>query len=211
MIHLGIIPDGNRRWSKENEMDIDQLLEKITRMFLRFFENKKSRDEMECFKEIGEISTYVLTKDNLIKRNDQTLEMIRSGLKIIDKHMHLLSSMKIQFIGELELLPLDIQEICKNISSQCDKNSKIRLTVGIAYDPLKDLERLINKDSSRPEQGKIDMIIRTGGELRSSGFFPLHTMYSEWFYLEKFFPDITIEDFNRCITQFKERNRRFGQ
>lgn len=211
MIHLGIIPDGNRRWSKENGLGIDQLLEKIARMFLRFFENKNSREDMGCFKYVREISTFVLTKDNLIKRNDDTLKMIKSGLQIIYNHMEFFSKMKIQFIGELNLLPSDIQELCKQIESECDTNSVIKFTVGIAYDPIKDLERLVNKDPGRPTQTDIDMIIRTGGEKRSSGFFPMHTMYSEWFYLDKYFPDITIQDFNSCINEYKNRNRRFGK
>ena len=211
LIHLGIIPDGNRRWSRENGMGIDQLLEKIFKMVFRFFEDPKSRSEMECFKYVKEISTYVLTKDNLIKRKDQTLEMIRSGLGIINENMDLFKEMKIQFIGELDLLPLELKTLCDSIESKSNQESTLKLTFGIAYDPLHDLERLINKDPSRPEQGKIDMIIRTGGEMRSSGFFPMHTMYSEWFYLDKFFPDLTIADINRCIQEFQKRNRRFGQ
>lgn len=210
-IHLGIIPDGNRRWSRENGMGIDQLLDKIFRMLFRFLRDPDGQKEMECFKYVREISTYVLTKDNLVKRNDQTLDMIESGLSIIEENMELFKEMKIQFIGELHLLPLQLQTLCNSIEKQSNQESTLKLTVGIAYDPLHDLERLINEDPSRPKQSNIDMIIRTGGEMRSSGFFPMHTMYSEWFYLEKFFPDLTINDINFCIQQFQTRQRRFGQ
>jgi undecaprenyl diphosphate synthase len=208
-LHLGIIPDGNRRWSRENNQSIDALLDKINLIFIRSLmeENKYP----ESFSQIGSITMYVLSKDNLIKRNDSTLNMIRNGLHIVNSKMIFLQTAKVQFIGELQLLPDDIRALCHEIESKSNPLGTFVLTVGIAYDPLLDTRRVILNDSSRPKQTNIDLIIRTGGEKRSSGFFPLHTLYSEWFYLDKYFPDITLGDIGHCIDTFHKRNRRFGQ
>lgn len=208
-LHIGIIPDGNRRWSRENNQSIDALLDKINLIFIRsMMEEKKYPDS---FSQIGSITMYVLSKDNLIKRNDATLNMIRNGLHIVNAKMAFLQTAKVQFIGELHLLPDDIRALCREIESKSNQLGTFVLTVGIAYDPLLDTRRVILDDSSRPKQTDIDLIIRTGGEKRSSGFFPMHTMYSEWFYLDKYFPDITLGDIGQCIDAFHKRNRRFGQ
>jgi undecaprenyl diphosphate synthase len=168
---------------------------------------------------IKEVSIYVLSKDNLIKRNDDTLNMIRHGLTLLIEDMknpELIelkqSEPKVQFVGELELLPSDIQEMCKYIEEET-VNGEFIITAAIAYDPIKDSKHLFDSSGSRrgKTQNNIDLVIRTGGETRSSGFFPLHVLYSEWIYLDKLWPDITFEDFEECIVTFLKRKRRFGQ
>ena len=211
MLHLGIIPDGNRRWSRQNNKSIDELLDKISLIFFRSLVEEQGNLSFDFINKINAITVYVLSKDNLIKRRDATIDMIRNGLQIVLDKMDLLQRAKVQFIGELELLPHDIRELCHMIEAKSNQEGVFVLTVGIGYDPIADARRVILNDPSRPAQSNIDMIIRTGGEQRSSGFFPLQTLYSEWFYLEKFFPDITLTDIKRCIAAFHKRTRRFGQ
>jgi undecaprenyl diphosphate synthase len=58
---------------------------------------------------------------------------------------------------------------------------------------------------------QIDLVIRSGGQLRSSGFFPLQTLYSEWIYLDELWPDMTQEHINQAINLFLTRKRNFGK
>jgi len=55
-----------------------------------------------------------------------------------------------------------------------------------------------------------DLIIRTGGERRSSNFLAFQSAYSEWIYLEKMWPEFTKQDFVDAIQEYTTRNRRFG-
>jgi len=57
----------------------------------------------------------------------------------------------------------------------------------------------------------IDLIIRTGGDRRTSNFLPWQSTYGEWIFLEKTWPEFEKEDLINCIKEFKERERRFGK
>ena len=56
-----------------------------------------------------------------------------------------------------------------------------------------------------------DLIIRTGGERRTSNFLPWQSSYSEWFFVDKLLPEFEREDLAKIITEFGERERRFGR
>ena len=137
--------------------------------------------------------------------------MIEEGIKMVmnQKKDHV----KIQFIGEIELLPENIYKLCKEIEEETKNNSKILLSFGIAYDPLLDSKKILTDQTKRClyKQSDIDLVIRTGNEIRTSGFFPLKTLYSEFFFLENLFPDTTISQINNCIGLYNKRKRRFGE
>jgi undecaprenyl diphosphate synthase len=61
------------------------------------------------------------------------------------------------------------------------------------------------------EQSNIDILFRSGGEKRISGFFPTKVLYSELFFEKKLWPEITLDDLNRIVKLFKKRERRFGK
>jgi len=210
-IHLGIIPDGNRRWCKRNGVEIFDLMQMMYHMFSQSC-NEGMSVWSEGMQQVSEVSIYILSKDNLIKRTDNTLDMIRQGLQLFANDMHKPEyfPFKIQFVGELHLLPEDIIALCKSIELQTF-NGKFVITAAIAYDALEDTRKVVENNSQRPDQNNIDLVIRTGGEMRSSGFFPMHTLYSEWIYLEKLWPDITPNDIVQCLKQYSKRSRRFGQ
>ena len=216
-IHLGLIPDGNRRWCLKNNCDVFNLLNVLKKFCISAYEEKeklgheKFSEEYNHLSQVGEITIYILSKDNLLKRNDSTLIMIEEGLKMtmIQKKDHF----KCQFIGEIELLPENIYKLCKEIEEETKNNSKILLSLGIAYDPLSDSKKILTDDSKRSlyKQSDIDLVIRTGNEIRTSGFFPLKTLYSEFFFLENLFPDTTLSQINNCIGLYNKRKRRFGE
>ena len=221
--HIGIIPDGNRRWCTKNGVPVTALLEKLTNVATHSW--AECKDLFPHLSLINAVSVYMLSKDNLFKRNDQTLDMIRQGLQMLVDGLEnpnfraLMSEVKIQFVGELHLLPTDIRALCTTLSDFCT-NDNFVITGAIGYDPLLDSLRLLQQSSSdaaeppqteRPPQRDIDLVVRSGGELRSSGFFPLKTLYSEWFYLDTLWPDMTFEAVDECVAAFLTRNRRFGK
>jgi undecaprenyl diphosphate synthase len=55
-----------------------------------------------------------------------------------------------------------------------------------------------------------DLVVRSGGEKRSSNFLPFQSVYSEWIYLEKMWPELEKADFVHCLDEYKTRKRRFG-
>jgi len=134
---------------------------------------------------------------------------------------------KIRFIGNLSLLPKDLKEQCEKIQKETEKNNNFIVNFAIAYGGKQEIIELIKKIIKKkisPEkidekiikenlylEGEPDIIIRTGGEVRTSNFLPWQSAYSEWFFLKKFWPEFEKRDLIECIEEFKRRKRNFGK
>ena len=95
------------------------------------------------------------------------------------------------------------------ILSRTNVDSTYQLHVAIAYDPKDDINEFItNKDR---KQSQMDLVVRSGREQRSSGFFPCHTLNSEWYYSDKLWPDMNEDDFVDAMKHYKSKDRRFGE
>lgn len=235
MVHIGIIPDGNRRWCKKNNLDVNDLVKHWSNIIIENIYNNKKKRMSKYLKDITEVSFYVCSIDN-INRNDNTKFIIydfirliynsyKDPKKLLKEHnieyseedyqicQEYLKELNYNFIGEIELLPKDIQNIIKELTQNNNPQNKFILNLAIAYDYNKDLlnfERTDFKNYDR-KQSDIDLIFRSGGEYRTSGFFPTKTLYSELFFLKKLWPEITIDDFINVMKKFQKRNRRFGK
>ena len=234
MVHLGIIPDGNRRWCKKNNKDIDNIINYYENILIEFINKNKNKKKLpKYFRDITDISFYVASKDNM-KRKDKTKDMIFNIIKylyeiyenpklFLKKHkinlteeqlnniQTIFNQININFIGDIDTLPIEIQNILNEIKKY-NKNNKYSLHFAIAYDYYKDIQSYNNSNYKNyiRNQSNIDLILRTGGEFRTSGFFPTKTIYSELFVIKKLWPEINLNDFNNVLRSFKNRNRRYG-
>jgi undecaprenyl pyrophosphate synthase len=145
-----------------------------------------------------------MSKDNFLKRHDGTTkqmeEILTFFLSIVDE-----DRVTINFIGEIELLPCEIQ----NSINMCKKQSTADTVINLAivYDPISDAKHYLENMDTRTQ---IDLVIRTGKEKRSSGFFPLQTLYSEWVYSDTMWPDFTLTELYKSLDEYMQRTRRFG-
>ena len=226
MVHIGIIPDGNRRWCKKNNYKLESLVEHWTAFVINML-NRISQNKLKYLKEIKEISLYVCSIDN-INRNDGTKVLIYELLKNLNKIIinpteyfsekvtnnleEVWENLDINFIGDLNILPKDIKNILDEIKGKC-KGDKYKINLALAYDYNKDILNFGRNElrNYTREQTDIDIVFRSGGEYRVSGFFPTKILYSELFFLKKLWPEIVLEDFNDVIRKFYKRNRRFGK
>tara|TARA_B100001093_G_scaffold67002_3_gene56978 strand:- start:545 stop:1177 length:633 start_codon:yes stop_codon:yes gene_type:complete len=210
MIHLGIIPDGNRRYIKKNpEKNIINIWDKFFNKILNDY------SKYENIKTINEISIYVCSIEN-IKREDNTkeniIDILNLVLNILNDNKNFINLININFIGDINLLPKDLQKLIEKTKSKF-KGEKLKLNLAIVYDYNKDLENFntnLNKNYNR-KQSNIDLVLRSGQEKRLSGFFPTKTLYSELFFIDKLFPEVTLDDLDLIIQEFNKRNRRFGK
>lgn len=236
-IHVGIIPDGNRRWCKKNNYHLDDMCKKWIEIVSVVIEellhilnngNNRSKTKYKDLMNINELSLYVCSIDNM-SRNDGSIETICNFIRKLeeiytnnmnnlcaenkDKVTQKINKTKINIIGEVDLLPSDIQEICDKLSEERDANPEFTINVAIAYDYKKDLSNygIFNDVKYNREQSDIDLIVRTGGEKRISGFFPSKTIYSEFFFKNKLWPEFRLQDLNNIVKLYKKRERRFGK
>ena len=241
MVHIGIIPDGNRRWCKDK--DIDYKLENLEELWFNILLEQirdLSLGNYTYLELIDNVTFYVCSIEN-INRNDNTSKFIYLFLEklfylyknyetIIDelysnetknKKMiilnflnNLFDNLNIVPIGELDVLPENIYNGLMELKSNNKESNKYNLFLGIAYDFKKDLINYgVNTNNNyNRNQSEIDIVIRTGGELRLSGFFPSYVNYAEFFYYKKFWPEIKIKDIDNVVSDFKnKRKRRFGK
>ena len=230
--HIGIILDGNRRWSKL--MDIDRA--KGHQMGADIAE-----DLLNWIYDLGiRITTvYVLSNENL-NRETEELENIYSLLeeKLIglynDKRVHD-KQIRVKSIGEFNILPNNLQDILRKLETRTEKYENMYLNIAIAYGGQKELIDAIRKIATLTKENKMqideidekvieanlytahlpqaepDLILRTSGEKRLSGFLLWQSAYSELIFVDIFWPEFRKIDLMRAIRTFQKRARRYGK
>lgn len=215
MIHLGIIPDGNRRFLKQiSNKNMINIWEEKFKIFINEFIKEKN-NKFKNLKNINELSIYVCSIDNL-NRNDNTKEniftILKSVLILLKDQQIMRDTININFIGDINSLPKDLQDLIKESKKKL-KGSRLKINLAIAYDYMKDIQnfRFIMNSNYKRKQSNIDLVFRSGGEKRLSGFFPTKTIYSELFFSDKLWPEINLNDIELVLEEFNKRNRRFGK
>lgn len=222
--HIAIIPDGNRRWAEIHGLNkqeayakgIDHIWDvlkwcreadvKILTMWGFSLENFK-RDEAEI-KQLFE----------LFKQN------LKKALENEEKEKY---NVKVKFFGKISLFPKEIQEMIKKTEEMTSKNSDYQLNLLLSYggraeivdavnsiinEGIKNVdEEILSKHMYTAEVPDPDLIIRTSGEKRLSGLLPWQSVYSEFYFSEKLWPDFSKEDFQSALEDYAKRKRRYGK
>jgi len=221
--HVAIILDGNRRFAK-----------KLMLQPWRGHEHgaKKVGELLDYAKELGikQLTFYCLSSENIKSRPENELnylfQLFKKEFKNLDREKIQENQIKIKFIGNQNLLPPYLQEQCKLLEQQTKDNNNFIVNFAIAYggrQELIDAVKKILKSNLQPEQineqtieenlylkDEPNLIIRTGGEKRTSNFLPWQSTYSEWFFLDKMWPEFNKQDLINCIEEFKNRKKNFG-
>jgi len=221
--HIAFILDGNRRFAKRLMLEP-----------WKGHEYGKNKIEilLDYAKDLGvkEITLYALSSENIKNRPKNELEFLyklfREAFKELEVNKFKENDIKINFIGDLNLLPRDLSEQCQTLMEKTKNNKKFILNIAIAYGGKQELvnafKKILNEGYESDDinekiisenlyiQDEPDMVIRTGGEKRTSNFLPWQTSYSEWFFLDKLWPEFEKEDLIACIEEFKKRKRNFG-
>jgi len=224
--HIGFILDGNRRYAKEHNINYDEAYEKAAQTVTNIVrwilvENKANI-----------LSVYALSLDNVTKRSAMELEPIyrvqkKTYEEWLESKIMLNNDIRVQFIGETQLLPKDYKRACLNLEEQTKNCTGKKFYVLVAYsgqmETIKATEYFhINEPKNfnhlREKFMKylsikeiVDLVIRTAGEQRLSDFLPIQTTYAEFVFLDKYFPALTKEDVERAIEHFSRRKRKFGE
>tara|TARA_Y100000310_G_scaffold159627_1_gene159292 strand:- start:53278 stop:53973 length:696 start_codon:yes stop_codon:yes gene_type:complete len=226
--HIAIILDGNRRYAKKLMLKPFNGHE---------FGAKKVEALFDWCKELGikEITLYAFSWQN---RNRPKLEyyfLINLFMKEFtrmfnDKRIDE-DKVKINFIGRTWIFPKELQNIMQKLTDKTKDYNNFTVNFAMAYggreeviDAIKKLgEEIKNKDINIDDineevfaknlytDHEPELIIRTGGEKRTSNFLIWQSWYSEWIFLEKTFPEFEKQDLINAIENYSKRERRFGK
>ncbi len=228
--HIGLIHDGHRRYARRENLLSYEVSYKIG--MVRFKECLSWCDELG----IDYVTSWLLSKENL-SRPEEELEPYFIVLNELFEELiidDLVDNFKIQFIGSIDLLPDYLKETINKLQEVRAGGEKT-ITIALGYggrqeildaikslvieNKEKDLEELvqeINDEQIRehlylPDAPDIDLIIRTSGESRLSGFLLWQSAYSEFVFQDVYWPEFRKIDFLRCLREYIQRERRFGK
>jgi undecaprenyl diphosphate synthase len=214
--------DGNRRWAKERNLPI---LEGHRAGY------EKLKDVLKWCRELGveHLVVYAFSKENWNRKKDEVnylLDLLRHIMKEQTEHA-VKEKIRLLFPGDLSQFPADIQEILRKAVDQTKDFHETTFSVALSYggraeviDAIRriPLDRVATIQESEFEQllwtrdiPDPDMIIRTSGEKRLSGFLTWKSVYSELFFTDTFWPSFSKDEFAQMIFQYGERERRYGK
>lgn len=223
--HIAIIVDGNRRWAKKRNLPslaghkyvVEHILEPI---IYRCLELK-----------IPYLTFWAFSTENW-KRGEKfassLFNLMRQKMKKSVKKYHE-KGIRLNTIGDLSRLPKDLTKTIEKWKKQSQKNKKIMVTIALNYGGRNEIVRAIKKILKlKPKTAKIteknfsqfldtsnmpdpDLIIRTGGEQRLSGFMLWQAQYSELYFTKTLMPDFNLKEFEKALKDFCKRKRRFGK
>jgi undecaprenyl diphosphate synthase len=222
--HIAIIMDGNRRWAKRHGLPT-------------FFGHKRGYDN---FRKIGDIclsrgvkilTLYALSTENFKRSKKEVNYLMRLLREAVTKHAKELNkkNIKLQILGRISKLPTTLQKTIKNAVALTKNNKKGILNICLNYGGhaetvdavcaiIKDKipfnkinENLFEKYLYARGIPPVDLLIRTGGEMRISNFLPWQLAYAELYFTNKYWPDFSEKDLDDAFNDYFSRERRMGK
>ncbi|MEN4017243.1 MAG: polyprenyl diphosphate synthase [Methanobacterium sp.] len=228
--HIAIIMDGNRRYSKlmGNMQAIEghkrgvDTLEKVLDWSIEFG--------------IKIVTAYAFSTENFKRPQEE----VKGLMKLFQKNFEEIANnpkihknkVRVKAVGNLDLLPKNVREAIKVAEESTASYDKRIVNIAIGYDGRMEIIDAIKKISNEFKEGKINLedinedlvnknlytagledpnlIIRTSGEERLSGFLLWQSSYSELYFCDSLWPELRKVDFLRALRSYQERERRFG-
>lgn len=233
IIHVGIIIDGNRRYAKREGlggMEAYRLGAQKVYEVINFILGKTN---------ITELSIYALSRDNLLRKSDELNPIIEAEKVAFDSWyadpFFEQNGIKVKFVGDLSLLPESVRETCAKLQSKTQNYGKKRLNILIAYighheissafHNVLDIHEIHKSKGMYLDKAQthklieqnlqvttpVDLVIRTAGEHRLSGFLPWQTQYAEYYTIDKLWPEVEIEDIRKIVSEFEKKEVKRGR
>jgi len=222
-VHVAIVPDGNGRWAEQHGLPRlagHRAGVKIMRSMIEYLNDYQ----------IKYVTLYGFSTENWNRPEDEVKGLFRVLEERIGKDVPKLhkKGIKVRHLGRLEELPTWLQKSIKNAEELTKNNTGMTLSLAFNYGghvEIIDAVRRIIAEGIPPEKideklfssylytaglPDVDLLIRTGDELRLSNFLIWQTAYSEYYFTQSLWPDITKEDIDKALLAYSRRERRFG-
>lgn len=218
---IGIILDGNRRWAKERGLSS---LEGHT----KGFEVLKDAARWVRDRGIGHFVVFAFSTENWNRSEAEVSYLMDIFRKVIQETAEELGRehIAVRFVGQRERFAADIQDGIRSVEERNPERPRMTLWVCLSYGGRAEIaaaaqaahlsgEAVITEavlahhlwTAGMPDP---DIVVRTGGEQRLSGFLPWQAVYSELFFIPQKWPDFTETILDDILREYDERERRFG-
>lgn len=212
--HVGIIMDGNRRWAKAKGLPAiaghAYAVENITEALI------ERAGEMG----VKYLTMWAFSTENWGRPEDEVSGLMNLFRKALETKVarFIAKGARLRMIGDMSRFGEDIQAGMKKAMMASEKNDKITVTFALNYGGRDEIKRAVEKGGIEFEKyldtvgmPDPDLIIRTGGDYRLSGFLMWQSAYSELYFTDTLFPDFSPEKFVEAVAEYQRRQRRFGK
>ncbi len=230
--HIGIILDGNRRWATEKALNSTDG---------HWAGAKVGEEVLDWCLEYGikTLTLYTFSTENFSRPSEEVnsiLKIVEEETRKLGKDNRLhTQKVRVKAIGRTDLLPETLQDVFKRLEDETSQYDQHFLNLAIAYtgraeivDATKKIVEDVHQGNLSPQQidedtfhkylytahlpnPNPDLVIRTSGEERLSGFLLWQSAYSELVFEDVYWPEFRKIDFLRAIRLYQRRHRRFGR
>ena len=226
--HVGVIIDGNRRFARRLMLKPWKGHE---------WGAKKVEQLLDWAQELGikEITIYAFSLENFDRPKNEFNYLMKLFAKEFGRMLHDERLEKedicVRFIGRIDLFPDEVKSTMYALMEKTKKHSAFFVNFAMAYSGRAEIIDATKKIAAAVKAGTLDvsqineemfqkelyldsppdLIIRTSGEKRISGFLLWQGSYAEFYFCDKFWPEFEKEDFVAAVTDYMQRERRFGK
>ncbi|HAE70012.1 MAG TPA: di-trans,poly-cis-decaprenylcistransferase [Gammaproteobacteria bacterium] len=226
--HIAIIMDGNGRWASKRFLPRIQGHQKGVKAVRKVVKH--------CGKlGIETLTLFAFSSENKNRSNEEVSLLFKLFLSVLKQEVNKLNkhNVKLKIIGDLGLFPQEVQQTALDAQALLANNTGLTLVIAANYGGQWDIAQAaqqiakraanneisaddINIDTfsqylSLADQPKVDLLIRTSGELRISNFLLWEIAYSELYFTDTLWPDFNPAELDKAIESFNHRDRRFGE
>ncbi len=225
--HVALIMDGNGRWAKARNQPM---------IIGHRAGAEAARRITEHAAQLGikYLTLYTFSSENWLRSQgwiEELMGLIRWYLKNEIKSL-LKNGVRLLAIGQLDLLPLDIQDLIHKAEKTTENNSKITLILALSYGSRNEITQAVQRIAFKIADGTLapqainaevieqhlytvgipdpDLLIRTSGEQRLSNYLLWQMAYTEFVFSPTLWPDFSPDDFDQAVQTFQKRQRRYG-
>lgn len=226
--HIGIVLDGNRRFAKRLMLKPWKGHE---------WGAKKVKSLLGWCKEfnVKELTLYafsIYNFDRPKKEFNYLMNLFKNEFDDMKDDKRIFEDkIRINIIGRIWMFPKEVQKRMREIMEKTKDHSDYIVNFAMAYGGRAEVIDATKKIAEKVKNGelnideindevfgeslymnnKVDLIIRTSGEIRTSDFLPMQGNNAEWIFLEKYWPEFEKEDFENCLKEYSNRQRRLGR
>ncbi len=222
--HVLIIPDGNRRWAKKRGLKPIEGHKKGLETALEVVRGSRNLG-------VRVLTLWGFSTENWKRPNTEVNYLMKIYVLFFKKHLKELvrEGVRFKWLGRRDRVPESLRNVLLGMEKATAKNKDYVLNICIDYGGHEELvsafkkivskkvkpsqitEELISQNLETKNMPDPDLLIRTSGEMRTSGIMPWQTSYTELFFSKLLFPDFSIAELKRAISDYSLRQRRYGQ
>ncbi|MCQ2734742.1 MAG: isoprenyl transferase [Alphaproteobacteria bacterium] len=220
--------DGNRRWAKKKGLPVAAGHKKGAETLINIAKAAKNLG-------IKYMTVYAFSTENWQREQkevDELMKLLRyyldTGFKELQEN-----DVKVKFIGERYMLAPDIIEKMQEIEKNTAKNQSVTLCVALSYGSRQEIVEAVRQIAQKVRNGSLrvedvdmqtvgshlytqgipdpDLLIRTSGEMRVSNYLLWQLAYTEFYFSKTLWPDFSDNELEQIITDYKNRERRYGK